>query len=1292
MDAKHTEEQLVAAKARSAEHGDPTQPYRWLFDHVSDGALILTPQGRVVAANANMCRMLGYARDEVIGLCSPDIFPLSRLTHKAAMPDGSGSARSGARRLVFRRKDESRFSADYRSFLLPDGNVLGLVRESGEGHDVQSSRLAAIVASSDDAIISKDLNGIITSWNPGAERIFGYREEEMLGTSIMRLIPADRQDEEKEILARMRRGERVDHFETVRKTRDQRLIDVSVTVSPIRDGSGKVVGASKIARDITLMKERERELGRLSRLYAALAQINQEIARSRTREALFEKVCRLLVEYGGLKMVWIGCYDPHSLQLRPAAQYGDGSGFLSEIRVYSDERPEGRGPSGTAYRSGRAYICNDMMDDPATLPWRENMRRHGFQGVASFPVRERGQVSCVLTVYSGQQGFFQREEVLLLEEAAGDVSFALENLVMEEARRHFEVAAQSEKTFSDTMVESMPGIVYLFNRTGQLVRWNNNLRSVTGYGDAEIAGLRPLEFFAAAERAQLERKIEEAFASGEAFVEASLQRRDGTLIPYFLVARRVESGGQPCLLGIGVDLSRVKQYEHRLAEQEAVLLEMSAIAHIGGWSFDPRSGEGVWTEEVARIHDVDAGASTSMAFGLSFYRGEHLDRIRAAVQEAIEHGKPYDLELEMVSVKGVRKWVRTIGHPVVENGKVVKVRGTIQDITERKLGELRLKRVNRVHAVLSEINSLIVRVQDREELFREACRIATTEGGFRMALLATVEGDRVLPQAWEGPDDGFLGEIRGLLSSGKMDPDALVPRAVREKRALVSNDTQSDPATKLRRKYGAAGIHSVGVFPLMVAGAAAGVLALFAAEREFFHEEEIELLLELTHDIAFAIDHLNKQEQLNYLAYYDALTGLANRNLFLERVGQFVRTLPAGRQLGVFLLDLERFKSINDSLGQAGGDALLGQVAEWLKEYARDPALVARIGADHFAAVMPEVRENGDVARFVEQGLASLAARTFIPGGRELRVSGKVGIALCPEDGADAETLFRNAEAALKAAKKRGVGYLFHTRKMTESVAARLALENQLRRAIENREFVLHYQPKLSFSSGQVSAAEALIRWNDPQTGLVAPDRFIPVLEETGMIFEVGRWALEQAVADSLRWRQEGLPAVRIAVNVSALQLRSEDFVDEIRRRVAVDGRAAGALELEITESMVMEDVRRSMEMLQGIREIGVTVAIDDFGTGFSSLSHLVHLPLDTLKIDRTFIARMTEGPKELALVSTIISLTHSLNLRVVAEGVETEEQSRLLRLLGCDEMQGYLFSRPVPAEEFAARFLVARG
>ncbi|MEO6975537.1 MAG: EAL domain-containing protein, partial [Gallionella sp.] len=284
-------------------------------------------------------------------------------------------------------------------------------------------------------------------------------------------------------------------------------------------------------------------------------------------------------------------------------------------------------------------------------------------------------------------------------------------------------------------------------------------------------------------------------------------------------------------------------------------------------------------------------------------------------------------------------------------------------------------------------------------------------------------------------------------------------------------------------------------------------------------------------------------------------------------------------------------------------------------------------------------------------------------------------------------TLFKNAEAALKKAKSGGDRYLFYTQKMTEAMAGMLTLENQLRRAIDNEEFVLHYQPKVNMVSGKVTGAEALIRWNDPRTGLVPPGRFIPLLEETGLIFEVGRWAMRQAIEDNLRWRKAGLAVIRIAVNVSPLQLRNPGFIDEIKQKLTVDPHAAEGLELEITESLIMKDVKRSVSSLQAIREMGVTIAIDDFGTGFSSLSYLAKLPVDTLKIDRSFVIEM-DTPEGEALVSTIIKLAHSLNFKVVAEGVETEKQSRQLLSLNCDEMQGFLFSKPVPAEIFETKFM----
>ncbi|WP_052750145.1 EAL domain-containing protein [Arsukibacterium sp. MJ3] len=615
----------------------------------------------------------------------------------------------------------------------------------------------------------------------------------------------------------------------------------------------------------------------------------------------------------------------------------------------------------------------------------------------------------------------------------------------------------------------------------------------------------------------------------------------------------------------------------------------------------------------------------------------------------------------------------------------------IRDITQRKVAEARIKYLSRIQAVLSGINNLIVRVQTQDTLFTEACNIAVETGGFSLAMVGIVDRATmtISPVATAGKDKVQLTTMKSTLSAVALSGKTMVARSIRGEKIMVSNDAQNDSKVLFRKEYTETGVRSMVILPLVVADKAMGVLALYTNEVDFFHAEELKLLTELAGDIAFAVDHLAKLDRLNYLAYYDELTGLANRSLFLERVAQCMRSAASdGQQLALCLIDLERFKNINDSLGRPAGDALLKQVAQWLTNNTADVNLLAHLNADHFAMLLPEVSLAGGLARKIEQMSQDFYNHPFHLDKTNFHISSKTGIALFPEDGDDADTLFKHAEVALKKAKARGERYLFYTQKMTAAVAGKLALENQLRQALDNQEFVLYYQPKLNFAGDNVTSAEALIRWNNPRTGLVSPGQFIPILEETGLIHEVGRWALHQAITDNRHWRNTRPPALRIAVNVSALQLYRADFITEVEQAVALDTHAAQGLELEITESMLMTDISRNIASLKMIRNQGISIAIDDFGTGYSSLSYLAKLPVDTLKIDRAFIIEMTSGQEGLALVSTIINLAHAFKLKVVAEGVETNEQSQLLRLLGCDQLQGFLFSKPLPREEFERRFL----
>jgi len=627
-------------------------------------------------------------------------------------------------------------------------------------------------------------------------------------------------------------------------------------------------------------------------------------------------------------------------------------------------------------------------------------------------------------------------------------------------------------------------------------------------------------------------------------------------------------------------------------------------------------------------------------------------------------------------------------------GDVIGTASIGEDITERKQAEARIAYLNRIYVMLSRINALIVRARDREELFREACRIAVDKGGFALAMLRILDRGsmKLVPVALAGQDHDVVELVREVLAAGDVAVNAMIEQAMREKKAIVANDSQNDPRVQHREKHVQFGFRSMVILPLIVADEAVGVLALYDNEIESFHEEEMRHLLEVAGDIAFAINQIEKQDRLDYLAYYDSLTGLANRSLFLDRLAQYMRSSgDGGYQLAVLLIDVERFKSINDTLGRPAGDALLRQVAAWLTQFVDDVNLLSRIGADQFAVVLPDAMKVEAVARNVEQMIEAFLNHPFELNGAVFRVAAKVGVAMFPDDGVECDTLFKHAEAALKNAKQAGERYLFYTQRMTASVAGRLTLENQLRRALEREEFELHYQPKVNLASGQITGVEALIHWNDPSTGVVAPAHFIPVLEEIGLIYEVGSWALRKAMEDYLRWCRAGLAAVRIAVNVSPLQLRHRDFIPGIDRLIGAAPLAAAALEIEITEGTVMADAEYNTNMLRAIRALGVRVAIDDFGTGFSSLSYLAKLPLDTLKIHRTFVTDMDSGPSGLALVSTIINLAQALKLNVVADGVETEVQSHLLRLLGCNEMQGRQFSEPLPTALLEAQFLTPR-
>ena len=608
------------------------------------------------------------------------------------------------------------------------------------------------------------------------------------------------------------------------------------------------------------------------------------------------------------------------------------------------------------------------------------------------------------------------------------------------------------------------------------------------------------------------------------------------------------------------------------------------------------------------------------------------------------------------------------------------------EIEERKIATRKIQQLNRIYALLSAINSLVVRVSDRHELLREACRLAVEEGKFRLAWCGWSDGGAALRVVASAGGTSELLQHPLIRLDGPEGQDSLLAAAWRTRRPQVCNDIAGEPGRVISRAdLLARGFRAIAVLPFELDGKFVGCLNLLADELNFFDDAETRLLGELAGDISFALDHIDKSERLNYLAYYDAVTGLANRTLFIERLALQVATAAREQQrLALVIEQLERFDAVNDSLGRPAGEELVRQLGERFVQCVGDAAAVARIGPDRFAAMLFHLNEEREVARAIEEWRRQWLGAPFLVHDKEITMGARAGAAVFPADGRDGVTLLKNAEAALNKARDTGDTHMFYTHGLAEGIAERLGLESSMRGALLREEFVLHYQPKVDLATRRVMGVEALMRWQNPELGLLPPDRFIPIMEENGMIAEVGAWALRRAVRDRRLWRERGLPAPRVAVNVSTVQIRREGFVGTVTDVLRLAGKDAG-IDIEITESVILGNVAENIRKLVAIRDMGVGIALDDFGTGYSSLGYLAKLPVETLKIDRSFIATMVEDSGAMTLVSTVISLAHSLRLNTVAEGVETEAQARLLGELRCDEIQGYLVSKPLAFEDMTA-------
>nr|WP_282446543.1 EAL domain-containing protein [Aromatoleum petrolei] len=723
----------------------------------------------------------------------------------------------------------------------------------------------------------------------------------------------------------------------------------------------------------------------------------------------------------------------------------------------------------------------------------------------------------------------------------------------------------------------------------------------------------------------------------------------------------------------------------------------------------------VITDAAGRITMVNA--RTEMLFGYS--RSELLgqtvellvpERFRAqhSEQRSDYHGTPHS------DVNGMRRpgifarrrdgseFPADISRAVMAHDGEAQVIAVVRDISTQVRAENELRRLNRTLRMLTLCNEALVRAQNEGELLGTVCGHLVELGGYRLAWVGLALDDparSVHPAAMAGVGADYL---RTLDVSWADVPSGQGPtgRAIRLGTTQTCIDIPGDPAyapwrTEAQRR----GFTSSIALPLTAAGRTVGALNIYASEGDAFDLQEVALLEELANDLAYGLRSLRERDarqraerELAHQAHYDTLTGLANRHLFRDRLEQgLVHARRNGRTVAVALLDLDRFKAINDTLGQARGDILLKEAARRLQGPLRNGDTVARLASDEFAILLDDLAAAEDVAPLVGRLLEDVAAPLDIAG-HGVYSTASLGISLFPRDGQDAEALLGAADIAMHNAKSAGGNaFRFYAPEMNLRATAQLALASALRSAIDNGELRVFYQPKASLCDGRVTSAEALVRWQHPERGMVSPADFIPVAEDTGLIVPLGEWVLRETCRQQAAWIAEGFAVPPVAVNLSARQFRQENLPQTVRAALVAAGLDPHCLQLEITESTVMHDVDRAVAMLRELNAIGIGVALDDFGTGYSSLAYLKRFPIDQLKIDRAFVRDIASDPEDAAICRAVIGLAHSLDLTVVAEGVETRPQLEFLRANACDEMQGFLFSRPVPAAEYAALLATGR-
>lgn len=684
-----------------------------------------------------------------------------------------------------------------------------------------------------------------------------------------------------------------------------------------------------------------------------------------------------------------------------------------------------------------------------------------------------------------------------------------------------------------------------------------------------------------------------------------------------------------------------------------------------------------------------------------FAPAERADFFRENDRNAVLTGKVCANEEWLTFAEnGYHGFFETLRTPMLDqDGKPIGVLGIARDITERKAAEAKVLRHMHLYAALSRCNKAIAHCADEAELFMEICRAAVQFGGMKMAWVGLLSADQhtIRPVASFGEGTEELATIDMSLDAESAFGHSPTSIAIREQRPYWCQDFSNDPVTAPWRKQGLrAGWAASASLPLRRNNIVTGAFVLYADEINAFDDAARDLLSEMSMDINFALENFSRAQaqkqaeaEIERLAFYDPLTGLPNRRLLYDRLQQaIVANARHTNHSAALFIDLDNFKTLNDTKGHNIGDLLLVEVAHRLEGCVREGDTVARLGGDEFVVILNGLNEDpmqaSEQAEMVGSKILSAIAQPYLLQRYEHHCSASMGISLFRHQESTVEGLLKYTDTALYQAKRGGRNsLLFYDPAMQATLETRAALENDLRCAVEEKQFSLHYQMQVNHR-GQIIGAEVLIRWQHPQRGLVSPLEFIPLAEESGLILPIGKWVMDTSCAQLKIWETNPvMSTLQLAVNVSAFQFHQTDFVEQVRQTLRHHALNPDRLKLELTESLVLNDIDDTIVKMQQLREIGVRFSMDDFGTGYSSLYYLTKLPIDQLKIDQSFIRNIGLTQSDTVIVQTIIGMANNLQIESIAEGVETPEQRGFLEAHGCHLYQGYLYSRPLPLAEF---------